>query len=106
MQLQPTEREKHLFGAIIDLTKAITINPNDAKVSTFYQTRAIAYREYGAFKLQANLRSTYDKIRGVNALKASIADLEKILATDPNRNDIATQLDLSKEKLASAIGHH
>ena len=104
-QLQPAEREKYLFGAIYDLTKAIAINPNDAKITSFYQTRAIAYRDYGVFKLQANLR-TYDKIRGLNALKASIADLEKILVNDPNRNDIATQLDLSKEKLASAVGHH
>ena len=105
-QLQPAEREKHYMGAILDLTRAITINPNDAKITAFYQTRAIAYREYGSFKLQANLRSTYDKIRGINALKASITDLEKILAADPNRNDIATQLDLSKEKLAGAVGHH
>ena len=105
-QLQPAEREKYFMGAILDLTRAITINPTDAKITSFYQTRAIAYREYGVFKLQANLRSTYDKIRGINALKASITDLEKILAADPNRNDIATQLDLSKEKLASAIGHH
>ena len=104
--LPPAEREKYLLGAIIDYTRGIAANPNDEKITSFYQTRAIAYREYGVFKLQANLRSTYDKIRGINALKASITDLEKILAADPNRNDIATQLDLSKEKLASAIGHH
>ncbi|GAB2975922.1 hypothetical protein GCM10027049_08290 [Mucilaginibacter puniceus] len=106
VQLQPSEREKHFVGAIWDLSKAIDINPNDAKIISFYQTRAITYREYGIFKLQANLRGTYDKITGIKALKASIADFEKILATDPNRNDIATQLDLSKEKLASAVGHH
>jgi tetratricopeptide (TPR) repeat protein len=105
-QLQPAEREKHFVGAILDLSKAITINPNDAKIISFYQIRAITYREYGIFKLQANLRGTYDKIRGIDALKASITDFEKILATDPNRNDIATQLDLSKEKLASVVGHH
>lgn len=105
LQLQPAEREKYFLGAILDLTRAITINPGDAKITSFYQTRAIAYRDYGAFKLQTNLR-TYDKIRGIKALKESIADLEKILAADPNRNDIATQLDLSKEKLASAVGHH
>jgi tetratricopeptide (TPR) repeat protein len=105
LQLQPTEREKYFVGAILDLTKAISINPGDTKITSFYQTRAIAYRDYGIFKLQANLRGTYDKIRGIDALKASIADLEKILAADPNRSDIATQLDLSKEKLASALGH-
>ncbi len=105
LQLQPAEREKHFLGAIWDLSKAIEINPNDAKIAAFYQTRAITYRDYGAFKLQANLR-TYDKALGIKALKSSIADLEKILAADPNRNDIATQLDLSKEKLAGALGHH
>ncbi len=106
MQLQPTEREKHLLGAIADLTKALTINPNDAKIMTFYQTRGIIYRDYAVFKLQANLRNTYDKITAIKALKASIADFETVLAADPNRNDIATQLDLSKEKLAGAVGHH
>lgn len=105
VQLPPSDREKHFLGAIWDLSKAININPNDAKIISFYQIRAITYREYGAFKLQANLR-TYDKTTGIKALKASITDLEKILAADPNRNDIATQLDLSKEKLASAVGHH
>lgn len=104
LQLVATEREKHLLGAIWDLNRAININPNEAKIITFYQTRAIAYREYGMFKLQANLK-TYDKIKGINSLKLSIDDFEKILATDPNRNDIATQLDVSKEKLASALGH-
>lgn len=104
LQLLPSEREKYLFGAIFDLTRAIAINPNDAKINSFYQNRGIIYREYGIFKLQANLK-TYDKIKGINSLKLSIADLEKILATDPNRNDIATQLDISKEKLASALGH-
>jgi len=105
LQMQPSEREKHLFGAIFDLTKAITFNPNDTKINSFYQTRGITYREYGIFKLQANLRGTYDKITGIKALKASITDFEKVLATDPNRNDIATQLDLSKEKLADVVGH-
>jgi tetratricopeptide (TPR) repeat protein len=105
-QLLPAEREKHFVGAIWDLSRAIDINPNDAKIISFYQIRAITYREYGIFKLQSNLRGNYDKRRGIDALRASITDFEKILATDPNRNDIATQLDLSKEKLASALGHH
>ncbi len=104
LQLVATERERHLLGAILDLSRAIEINPNEAKITTFYQTRAIAYREYGMFKLQANLK-TLDKIKAIKSLKLSIEDLEKILATDPGRNDIATQLDISKEKLAGAVGH-
>ena len=104
VQLPPADREKYLIGAIVDLTKSITISPN-TKINSYYQNRGLAYREYGMFKLQANLR-TFDKATGIKALKASIADLEKVLAADNTRNDIATQLDLTKEKLASAVGHH
>ncbi len=103
--LVPAQREKHLLGAIIDYTLGIAANPNDEKITSFYQNRGIAYREYAVFKAQANL-PTYDKARAIKALKASIDDLEKILAAEPNRNDIATQLDLSKEKLAGVVGHH
>jgi tetratricopeptide (TPR) repeat protein len=55
--LSPTEREKYLLGAIFDLTKALAIDPDDH--GKCYQTRGIAYREYGVFKLQQNQR-TYD----------------------------------------------
>src|ERR1700743_1415489 len=47
-QSTAADKEKYLLGAIFDLTKAISIEPNAAK----YQTRGIAYREYGVFKLQ------------------------------------------------------
>ncbi|GGH03172.1 tetratricopeptide repeat protein [Mucilaginibacter phyllosphaerae] len=102
--LSPQEREKHLLGAIFDLTKAIAIDPNDHGKS--YQTRGIAYREYGIFKLDAKSLHTYDKIRGINSLKASIADLEKVLADNPGRSDISSLIEISKEKLATANGHH
>jgi tetratricopeptide (TPR) repeat protein len=101
--LSPAEREKHLLGAIFDLTKAIAIDPTEK--NKCYQTRGIAYREYGVFKLQPNPH-TYDKARGVNSLKASIADLEKVLNDNPGRSDISSLLELSKEKLATALGHH
>ncbi|MFD0792827.1 tetratricopeptide repeat protein [Mucilaginibacter litoreus] len=101
--LSPAEREKYMLGEIFDLTKALAIDP--AERGKCYQTRGIAYREYGEFKLQANSHS-YDKARGVSALKASIADLEKVLSENPNRADIASLIELSKEKLATAVGHH
>ena len=104
-QMAPVDREKYWLGAIFDYTKAIEINPNDSKVASFYQNRGIAYREYGMFKAQPNLH-TFDKTRAVKALKASIEDLEKVMISEPSRNDIATQLDLSKEKLAGVVGHH
>lgn len=102
--LSPAEREKYLLGAIFDLTKALAIETDDH--SKCYQTRGIAYREYGEFKLQQNNQHTYDKARGINSLKASIADLEKVLADNPGRADISSLIELSKEKLATAVGHH
>ncbi|MGZ3763384.1 MAG: tetratricopeptide repeat protein [Mucilaginibacter sp.] len=101
-QLTDADKEKYLLGAIVDFTKAIAIDPNDTQNNIkFYQNRGIAYREYGEFKLQTNTRF-YDKNRGINSLKASINDLEKVLADSPNRQDIVALIDLAKSKLANA----
>jgi tetratricopeptide (TPR) repeat protein len=97
--ITPADKEKDLLGAIIDLTKAISINPGDIKC---YQNRGIFYRDYGLFKLQ-KANKFYDKVRGINSLKASITDLEKVLADNPDRKDIGTQLDLSKQQLTAAL---
>jgi len=101
--LSPADKEKYLLGAIYDFTKAIDINPdpNDIK---FYQNRGIAYHDYACFKLQPNSRF-YDKARGINSLKASIADFETVLSHDGSRTDISTLLDASKEKLVSVDNH-
>ncbi|SDP61158.1 Tetratricopeptide repeat-containing protein [Mucilaginibacter sp. OK268] len=100
-QTSPADKELYLLGAIVDLTKAISINsdPNDSK---FYQNRGLAYRDYGLFKLQNNSHF-YDRARGVNSLKASITDLEKVLNDNPGRMDIANLIDQSKDKLSQAI---
>jgi|SRR6185312_2474163 len=100
-QLSTADKEKYLYGAIFDLTKAIAIDPND-KENRYLQTRGIAYREYGVFKLQAGGRY-FDKVRGINSLKASIADFEKVLADNPGRADIESLIDLSKQKLDEAV---
>ncbi len=102
-QVSPADREKYLYGAIFDLTKAISIDPDDTK-NKFYQVRGIAYREYGVFKLQAP-GHLYDKVRGINSLKASINDLEKVLTDNPGRSDISALIDLSKQKLDEAMAH-
>src|SRR5580704_10702428 len=74
-QLTDADKEKYLLGAIVDFTKAISIDPNDTQNNTkFFQNRGIAYREYGEFKLQPGSRF-YDKVRGINSLRASITDL-------------------------------
>jgi tetratricopeptide (TPR) repeat protein len=100
-QLSTAEREKCLLSAIFDLTKAIDIEPNATK----YQTRGIAYREYGVFKLQAGGRSSVDKSRCINAFKASINDLQRVLADNPSRADISSLIELSKQKLDEALAH-
>jgi tetratricopeptide (TPR) repeat protein len=101
----PADKEKYLFGAIFDLTRAINTSPNDAKISNFYQNRGIAYQDYAIFKLQHNPHF-YDRTRAVSAFKASVADLQKVLDFDPSRSDISSLIDLSKEKLATVVGHH
>lgn len=97
-----SDKERFLLGSIVDFTKAIEIDPSNMK---FYQNRAIAYCDYGIFKLQPGVKSN-DKARGINSLKASIADFEKVLNESPARPDIESLLSLSKEKLATAVGHH
>jgi tetratricopeptide (TPR) repeat protein len=107
-QLSDADKEKNLLGAIVDFTKAIAIDPNDIQNNVkFYQNRAIAYREYGEFKLQANTRF-YDKNRGINSLKAAIVDFEKVLADNPNRQDIISLMESAKSKLAVVTSpvHH
>lgn len=93
--VSPEEKEKNLLGAIIDLTKAISIDVNDTK---FYQNRGIAYRDYALFKLDKSTRF-YDKTRGSNSLKASVEDLQKVLNDNPGRRDITLQLEMSKDQL-------
>ena len=102
-QTTAAEKEKWMLGAIFDFTKAIEIAPADMKI---YQNRGIAYREYGVFKLQQHNAKPNDRARGINSLKASITDLEKVLNDNPSRADIESLIALSKEKLATAVGHH
>jgi tetratricopeptide (TPR) repeat protein len=102
-QLSPADKEKYLLGAIFDLTKAIEIDPNDTQ-NKYYQVRGIAYRDYGIFKLHATGRY-YDKNRGINSLKASVSDLERVLNENPGRADISALLELSKQKLQEALAH-
>ena len=102
-QAATADKEKWLLSAIFDLTKALEIEPNNTG-NKYYQTRGIAYREYGIFKLQAS-GHFFDKGLAVNSLKASIKDFEKVLADNPGRSDISALIDLSKQKLAEALAH-
>lgn len=99
------DKEKHLLGAIFDFTKAIILSPNDTKIASFFQNRAIAYRDYGVFKLDLSSKS-YDRVQGLKSLKAAMNDLQKVLDNDPNRNDIASLLDVTKDKLTAAYARH
>ena len=99
--MNPAEKEKYLLDAIRDFTRALSINPNDDKV---YQNRGLVYRDYAMFKLQPT--KFYDKTRAIQAFKQSVADLQKVLDSNPSRSDITSQIDLSKEKMATVVGHH
>lgn len=90
------EKEKYFLGSILDYTKAVSLNPSDIRN---YQNRGIVYKEYGVFKLIKNT-GFYDRSRAANAFRASVADLQKVLDSDPSRRDITSLLDLSKEQLA------
>jgi tetratricopeptide (TPR) repeat protein len=100
------EREKYYYEAIFDYTKAIEINPNDTKIASFYQNRGLVYRDYALFKLDPSSRTYFDKIRGVKSLRAAIDDMQKVLADNSGRTDIVSLLDQTREKLATAVGHH
>lgn len=97
IQASTGDKEKYMLGAIVDFTKAINIDGDDMKN---YQNRAIAYRDYGIFKMQSTKPA--DRARGINSLKASINDFQKILNDNPGRSDIENLLVSSKEKLAIA----
>jgi tetratricopeptide (TPR) repeat protein len=101
----PAYKEKYFLEAIMDLTKAITINPADAKLVVFYQNRGLVYRDYAMFRLQPGSHF-FDKKRGAAALKASIDDMQKVLDADRSRDDISSQIDVSKEKLATVQAAH
>ena len=90
------DKEKYFLGSILDYTKAASLNPSEIRN---YQNRGIAYKDYGIFKLIKNT-GFYDRGRAANAFRASIADLQKVLDSDPSRRDITSLLDLSKEQLA------
>jgi tetratricopeptide (TPR) repeat protein len=102
-QATAADKEQYLLGAIFDLTKAISIDPNGTD-NKYYQTRGIAYREYGVFKLQAQ-GHFYDRNRAINSLKASVKDFERVLAENPARADISALIDMSKQKLNDAQKH-
>lgn len=99
--LTDQEKEKNLLGAIFDYTKAIAVDPNNMLDNIkYYQNRAIAYRDYGDFKLQPGSHF-YDKNLAVNSLKAAILDFEKVLSDNPGRSDISTLMESAKARLAA-----
>jgi tetratricopeptide (TPR) repeat protein len=101
----PAEKEKYLLGAIIDFTKAIAINPAEAKITSFYQNRGLAYKDYGAFRLQPSTKF-FDKARCISAWRAGLADLQKVYDADRSRDDISSLIDALKAKLDAVSGRH
>lgn len=90
-----SDKEKYFLGSILDFTKAALLDQAQIR---YYQSRGIAYKDYGTFKLVKNT-GFYDRSRAANAFKASIADFQKVLDADPSRRDVTSLLELSKEQL-------
>jgi tetratricopeptide (TPR) repeat protein len=93
--LANTEREKLFLSAVRDFSKAISLNGDDMK---FYQNRALAYHDYGVLKAQKTPKF-YDKTKALEALRACIADYQKVLEFTPGRKDIVTQLEEARSHL-------
>ena len=92
LKLNNAEREALLKLAVADYTKAIAINPSDAK---FYQNRAIAYRDLGILTGTASA-ANYDKAAATDAYNKAIADYEKVLSFDASKKDIQTEVKKAK----------
>ncbi len=85
-------REKMLNAAIIDYTKAIELNAEDAK---YYQNRAIAYRDLGILRGTSGT-ANYDKAIATEAYDKSISDFEQVLLLTPGKKDIQTEIKKAK----------
>lgn len=87
-KLADGQKEQLLQLAIADYTKAILINPNDAKL---YQNRAVAYRDLGILKGTKGT-AAYNKSIATDAYNKALIDYEKVLTYDANRKDIHTEI--------------
>ncbi len=87
-KISSSNREKMLNEALADYTKAIELNPSDAK---YYQNRGIAYRDLGILRGTAGT-ANYDKALAEEAYDKSIADFEQVLTMTPGKKDIQTEI--------------
>ena len=92
----PQDKERYFTGAISDFTQSISLEPGDMKS---YQNRGIAYQEYGKFKMSRSNSRFYDKRKAISSLNASISDFETVSAQNPQRRDMTSLLERSKELL-------
>ncbi|HMR18339.1 MAG TPA: tetratricopeptide repeat protein [Sphingobacterium sp.] len=90
--LSDAQKEQLLQLAIADYTKAILINPNDAKL---YQNRAVAYRDLGILKGTKGT-AAYSHSVATDAYTKAVADYEKVLTYDAARKDIQTEIKKAK----------
>lgn len=91
--LNSSDKEPLLLGAIKDFTTGISLTPADMK---FYQNRGLAYQEYGIYKSQ-KINGVYNKNAVISAANSSIADFKKVLNENSGRKDILNQIERSKQ---------
>ncbi|MBE7178268.1 MAG: tetratricopeptide repeat protein [Mucilaginibacter polytrichastri] len=90
------DKEKFFAGAIADFSSAISLEPGEIRS---YQNRGIAYQEYGKFKMSRSNQKFYDRKKAIAALNASIADFEYVSTQNPQRRDMTSLIERSKELL-------
>ncbi|MXV15844.1 tetratricopeptide repeat protein [Hufsiella ginkgonis] len=95
--LSYAEREKLLQASVKDFTRAIELAADDMKL---YQNRAIAYRDLGILKSQ-KIPKFYDKAVASSAYKSCIADFQKVLDSNPTRQDLQMEMKKARVYLAN-----
>ncbi len=91
-KLSGDDRDRLLQASLRDYTKAIELKSSDM---SYYQNRAIAYRDYGILKSQKGTK-IYNKAAAASAYRSCMADLQKVLENNPGRKDINDQMKMAR----------
>jgi tetratricopeptide (TPR) repeat protein len=91
-------RENSYLSSIKDFSKAIEIKGEDDP--QLLQNRALAYKDYGIYK-SYKIKKSAEKTACIGLFNNSVADFQRILATQPQRKDITSLVEYVKAQIAS-----